>query len=190
MGVTKSVSWQPTLVNWSQYAQKFGGFVEGAFLPDSVYGYFANGGSICYIVSIKTLGSSSDPEMAATAQTTINAEGDKGGKVLEISAKEGGPAGNKIEVEIKPAAAEAPAEGEGEGKGKAITTNEFTVVVKVNGQPEETFTGLTTGKGDKNVASVLKTRSRLVTANVVGKADCARGWEYAPLAARSESASR
>src|SRR5690606_19438199 len=57
-GATISLMGKPTLVtNWSQYVQKFGSFVSGAYTPDSVYGYFANGGSIAYIVSIKTLGS-------------------------------------------------------------------------------------------------------------------------------------
>src|ERR671936_1304276 len=35
----------PTLVtNWSQFAQAFGGFIEGSYLAHSVYGYFLNGG--------------------------------------------------------------------------------------------------------------------------------------------------
>ena len=36
---------QPTLVtNWSQFANNFGGFLEGSYLAHSVYGYFLNGG--------------------------------------------------------------------------------------------------------------------------------------------------
>ncbi|MFD4762073.1 phage tail sheath family protein [Streptomyces sp. NPDC058439] len=43
----------PTLVTgWDQYTQLFGGFTEGAYLPLSVYGYFANGGGAAYIVRI------------------------------------------------------------------------------------------------------------------------------------------
>ena len=50
-----------TLVtNWTQFTDTFGGFIQGAFLPDAVYGYFANGGGPCYIVSIRALN-----EMAA-----------------------------------------------------------------------------------------------------------------------------
>ncbi len=180
-GEAVSLVGKPTLVtNWTQYTQKFGSFVAGAFLPDAVYGYFANGGSICYIVSVKTLGASSDPELAAAAQTVVSAEGDKGGKLVEFVAKEGGPAGNKIEVEVKSSAPETPAEGEGEAKSKASAA-EFTVVIKVDGKAEETFTGLTTGKGDKNVAAVLQ-KSRLVSATVVGKADLAPAAGTYPLA--------
>jgi phage tail sheath protein FI len=48
---------KPQLVtNWSQYVQSYGEFVEGAYLPHAVYGYFNNGGSRCYVVSVKTIG--------------------------------------------------------------------------------------------------------------------------------------
>ena len=37
-----------TLVtNWTQFVETFGDFVPGAYLPDAVYAYFANGGSSC-----------------------------------------------------------------------------------------------------------------------------------------------
>jgi len=54
-----------TLVtNWTQFTDMFGGFVQGAFLPDAVYGYFANGGGPCYVVSLRALN-----EMAAAPST-------------------------------------------------------------------------------------------------------------------------
>ena len=88
----KSVVGKPTLVtNWSQYTQTFGGFVDGAYTPDSVYGYFNNGGSICYIVSVKTIGASADPDASEPAVTVINSDGEKGTKLLQFKAREGGP---------------------------------------------------------------------------------------------------
>jgi phage tail sheath protein FI len=168
-GETLSLLGKPTLVtNWSQYVQKFGGFVAGAYTPDAVYGYFANGGSIAYVVSVKTLGASADPDLATPAKIVLNSDGEKGTKLLEFSAREGGPAGNRIELEVRPN--ETPAEGEG-GKGKAAAATDFTLVVKVDGQQVEVFPGVTTGKGDQNVATVVQTKSKLVTVNVVGKAD-------------------
>lgn len=162
---------KPTLVtNWSQYTQKFGGFVEGAYLPDSVYGYFANGGGICYVVSVKTLGVSADSTPASASVTADDAKT----KLLEIKAKEGGPAGNKIEVDIKPEALpELPAgEGETDAKSKPAKGDQtFRLIVKVNGQTQESYDGLTTKAGKNNVATVLQTRSKLVTAEVVGKGD-------------------
>jgi len=157
---------KPTLVtNWSQYVQKFGGFTKGAYTPDAVYGYFANGGSICYIISIKTLGAA-DPESSTAAKATIAADGDaKAGKLLELAAKNYGTSGNALEVEIKT----PKAEGEGDAKKPATTT--FSLLVKIGGAVKEQFNDLTTGKGDNNVTTVLQTKSELLTATVVGKAD-------------------
>jgi len=55
--VTEDLLNKPQLVtNWPQYVQKFGGFVQGAYMPHAVYGYFHNGGSRCYVLSVKTIG--------------------------------------------------------------------------------------------------------------------------------------
>ena len=43
----------PTLVtNWSQYVAEFGEFTEGYYLAHSVYGFFNNGGTVCYVVRV------------------------------------------------------------------------------------------------------------------------------------------
>jgi len=43
----------PRLVtSWTQYEALYGGFVDGAMLPLSVYGYFLNGGTQAYIVRV------------------------------------------------------------------------------------------------------------------------------------------
>lgn len=45
-----------TLVtSWTQFADLFGSFTDGAYLPDAIYGYFANGGGVCYVTSIRAL---------------------------------------------------------------------------------------------------------------------------------------
>lgn len=170
-GESVSLLGKPTLVtNWSQYVQKFGGFMPGAYMPDSVYGYFANGGSICYVVSIRTLGASDDPADTVPAKTSVLSEGEKGTKLLEFFAKQGGPAGNSIEVEVRPSG--SPAEGEGDAK-KAAPASDFMVNVRIGGQVRESFSGLTTAKGDKNVVTVLQQQSTLIGATLVGKGELA-----------------
>ncbi|MBK8033568.1 MAG: phage tail sheath family protein [Chloroflexi bacterium] len=185
-GETVSLLGKPTLVtNWSQYTQKFGGFVAGAYTPDSVYGYFANGGTICYVVSVRTLGTSDDPSLSVPAKATVQAEGDKAAKLLEFTAKQGGPVGNGIEVEVKPSAAAPSGAGDSEtegGKKAAPSAPEFTINVKVGGQVRESFPGLTTAKGDKNVVTVLQTQSSLINAVMVGKAELAPVGGSYPLA--------
>ena len=75
--VTKDIMGQAQLVtNWTQYMESFGGFIEGAYLPHSVYGYFMNGGSRCYVLSVKTipkaqasiLGSDGKPHLVARSK--------------------------------------------------------------------------------------------------------------------------
>jgi phage tail sheath protein FI len=54
--ITTDLLNKPQLVtNWGQFVERFGGFVSGAYLPHSVYGYFQNGGSRCYVVSVRTM---------------------------------------------------------------------------------------------------------------------------------------
>ena len=43
------------ITNWTQFTSIFGDFVNGAFLPDAVYGHFANGGGRCYVVSVNAI---------------------------------------------------------------------------------------------------------------------------------------
>ncbi|MBN2394145.1 MAG: phage tail sheath family protein [Anaerolineae bacterium] len=54
------------ITNWTEYKNIFSKwdpdkkeylspFVEGAYLPEAVYGYFENGGGACYIVSLRTV---------------------------------------------------------------------------------------------------------------------------------------
>ncbi|MDT4989635.1 MAG: uncharacterized protein QOI74_3729, partial [Micromonosporaceae bacterium] len=56
----------PRLVtSWTQFENLFGGFAEGCMLPLSVYGYFANGGSIAYICRIPNVTPSGKPSKLA-----------------------------------------------------------------------------------------------------------------------------
>ncbi|MDX1616123.1 MAG: phage tail sheath subtilisin-like domain-containing protein [Candidatus Promineifilaceae bacterium] len=86
-----------TLVtNWTQYTSIFGGFVDGAFLPDAVYGYFANGGGPAYVTSVRAVEEGEEDAEAATAE--IPAEK---GTSFKVVAKATGPSGNILEVTIK-----------------------------------------------------------------------------------------
>lgn len=165
-GKQSSLIGKATLVtNWSQYVQKFGGFVEGIYTPDSVYAYFANGGGVCYVVSLKTLGASVDPDVSTPAKGTVGSLDGKQAKLLEFTAKEAGPSGNNITVDIKPAP-EEKSEG-----GKDSTPSTFTLIVNVNGKQEEIFDNLTTGKGDRNVETIVQKQSRLISVAATSKAE-------------------
>ncbi|HEX2914627.1 MAG TPA: phage tail sheath subtilisin-like domain-containing protein [Chloroflexia bacterium] len=53
VGFTEKGPREATLVtSWEQYRSVFGDFIEGAFLPASIYGYFLNGGSRAYVMRV------------------------------------------------------------------------------------------------------------------------------------------
>lgn len=89
---------KPTLVtSWTQFTDIFGEFVTGAFLPDAVYGYFANGGGACYITSLRAVKEGKDSIKAAEAAVPS-----KGKTAFKVTSKFPGPAGNELEVIVKP----------------------------------------------------------------------------------------
>jgi uncharacterized protein len=91
----KSVLNTPTLVtSWTQFTSIFGEFTSGAYLPDAVYGYFANGGGSCYVVSLRAL-SEEDAE-AKHASATIPAKGR--GNSFRVVAKAPGPSGLSVSI--------------------------------------------------------------------------------------------
>jgi phage tail sheath protein FI len=130
--VTEHVLNKPQLItNWTQYVQKFGGFVAGAYLPHAVYGYFHNGGSRCYVVSVKTIGRAQAPLL-----------GSDGKPYLIVRAKQAGFEGARMRVKIDvPKLPEAkPAKGakakEGEEPPAAEEGGElpsFTMTVEKQG---------------------------------------------------------
>jgi uncharacterized protein len=141
---------KPQLVtNWTQYVERFGGFVPGIQLPNSVYGYFMNGGTRCYVVSVRTF-----PKAEAVL---MNGQGKP---ALTVRSRQAGVEGMKMRVRVGdvslPAATAAPSkkaskEGEAAAEEAAPEAPEsdggysFTVYVEkqaVNGgwKPLETVT--------------------------------------------------
>ncbi|NHZ72357.1 MAG: phage tail sheath family protein [Aquificales bacterium] len=91
--VVESVLNKATLVtNWTQFQDIFGGFLPGAFLPDAVYGYFANGGGACYITSLRALNEM--PKAAPKRQSTRAKKAEEGKE--EAAAPEAQPAAGPL----------------------------------------------------------------------------------------------
>ena len=79
--------------SWTQYTNIFGGFVSGAYLPDAVYGYYANGGGPCYVTSLRAL--EEGESQAVAASVAVAAEK---GNSFKATAKTAGPGGNNLSV--------------------------------------------------------------------------------------------
>jgi len=67
------------VTNWTQFSERFGGFVPGVNLPQSVYGYFMNGGSRCYVVSVRTFPRAEAVLMNAAGKPAITAKARQAG---------------------------------------------------------------------------------------------------------------
>ncbi len=115
---TEKALGRPRLITgWSQYTEEFGGFVEGAYLPYAVYGFFQNGGQRCYVVSVQEV-----PKMPQAQQKLLN------GQVV-VQAKKPGIEGTrlrfKIEVEESVDPRSIPAETDSKQKKAAPGAEEI-----------------------------------------------------------------
>jgi phage tail sheath protein FI len=148
----------PRLVtSWSQFEKLYGSFSEGCMLPLSVYGYFANGGSIAYICRVPNAAPAGQPSKLAldAADRTL-------GQPLNI---ESVAPDALLSVQID---SEEPADGAGPDD-----PSPFTLSVLEGGKVVESYPHLTFGAGATNVATVVnKTSTKIkVTVNLDAKAD-------------------
>lgn len=150
--------------SWTQYQQIFGGFAEGIYLPEAVYGYFNNGGGPCYVTSLYALeesgetaavvipaaGGEADDELldSSTEASESNSEGTaakksratrsktaSGQPSFRVVARAAGSYGNRIKVHIEPEAED----------------NRFTMIVTAEttlGEAREEQSGLSLRKDD------------------------------------------
>jgi hypothetical protein len=155
----------PTFIaNWTQFTNTFGSFLPGGYLAHAVYGFFNNGGSMCYITRLPL----SDADLAAGAGEASRAATRQlpagrvelpakmgGGTVsLEVTARDAGTTGSAITLDVLPATAP---------EGKQPADDEFTLVVR-QGTTEERYenVSLRKDKRARNVAEVVNADSKLV----------------------------
>jgi hypothetical protein len=174
---------QATLItNWTQFRSTFGDFIEGAYLAHSVYGYFNNGGGVCYVVRLGSEGSSAGAGQgqvtAQPAQRLLPSRSGAGTGSLRLTAVPGAP--DNVVVEIANATPETPApaapgEKKPEGKDKvdgpaapeADGTPRFNLTVRA-GDTQEKYDNVTLKRGDarfvETVVNAGRTASKLVRA--------------------------
>jgi uncharacterized protein len=149
----------PTLVaNWGQFTQTFGEFAEDSYLAHAVYGYFSNGGGLCYVIRVgggNGRSGGAQGELAAAPQATLGR--------YRVAAKpiEGRRAGGDITVEVQPTKS-------AEGSHSAPDDDTFTLVVKRGDKVEESFPNVSAKRGKDNVVTVVKEKSRTITIEELG----------------------
>lgn len=133
----------PRLVtSWNQFEALYGGFVEGAMLPLSVYGYFLNGGSLAYIVRVPNAEPAGKP-----ARRELPAVDRSLGLPLAVESVE-----PDADLTVLVETDEAP-----DDDGPAP----FTLTIVSGGEAVETYEGLTLG-GPRDAATVVNATSTRV----------------------------
>ncbi|MDP3892568.1 phage tail sheath subtilisin-like domain-containing protein [Nocardioides sp.] len=133
----------PRLVtSWNQFEALYGGFAPGCVLPLSVYGYFANGGSIAYICRIPNTEPAGEPSRVAlpAADRSLG---------LPVAVESLEPDADLV-LEISTADT-----GDDDGDGPSP----FTLTILEGGTPVETFENLDFSAGSSNVATAVNNTS-------------------------------
>jgi len=141
----------PTQVsNWTQFATTFGGFLEGSYLAQSVYGYFMNGGGNCYVVRIGQNGSSSGNGSRNTPQKELTASPAAQIGRLKVVAVDSAVTASDISVEVTDPGGESPSD------------DMFKLLIKVRGQVVEEYDRASFGRGKQNVVTMVNPVSKTV----------------------------
>jgi phage tail sheath protein FI len=138
--------------NWTQFVKIFGDpvnpdngpFMEGSYLAHSIYGFFQNGGNLCWVVRV---GSESNGN--ATARAALPAASDKTVEAFRAESLEGVSEPVTVEVSEEPEAA---------GKDGDAT---YKLVVTA-GDQTESHEGLSLKKGRTNIATKVNAASKLI----------------------------
>ena len=150
------------IANWSQFANIFGDasnpdagpFMQDAYLAHSVYGFFQNGGTLCWVIRIGADENGSAPP----TQAALPAAGDTSVETLRAIAREGveGP----VTVEISEEESGQPAD---ESKPEEKT---YRLVVTAGDEKEE-YDGLSM-KGRSNLRTKVNSASKLIKIEETG----------------------
>ena len=147
------------LSNWGQFARVFGNpgnrragpFMKGAYLAHAVYGFFHNGGTLCYVVRVGEGSAPGSAQLALPAATE--------GTPFRAIAREGAE-GVKIKVEEE--TPDQPVAGNGDGGG-VTPPPRYRIEVTAEGVDDpEVHRGLTLQKGDSYIVTKVNRDSMLV----------------------------
>ncbi len=138
------------ITSWTQFEQNFGGFTPGAILPLSVYGYFANGGALAYIVRVPNTAPSGQP-----SRLELPAADRALGLPIAVESLE-----PDADLSLQVSTADT---GSSEDEGPSP----FNISLLSGGSVVESYENLTLGKGDRNVATVINAASTRVKIEVL-----------------------
>ncbi|MFD4577387.1 phage tail sheath family protein [Streptomyces sp. NPDC058417] len=167
------------VTNWTQYTHTFGAFTPDTYLPQSVYGYFLNGGGNAYVISLGA--AAPDPAAETPAVPSGRAPAVRGALpgahgrpalTVALTAADG-PAAGPVVVEVEDATGTGTATGSGAGAGPDGDDDVFRLVVRRDGRVVEEYDNVSVKRGPSFVGTALK-KSALITLEDVKGAAYAR----------------
>jgi phage tail sheath protein FI len=147
--------------NWTQFAKIYGDpteprngpFMEGAYLAHAVYGFFQNGGNLCWITRVGSSNGTPTPQAALPTAADASVEA--------FRAVALDPAAGQVSIELTE---ESPVGEEGGGDDKAPT---YRLVVHSDKGDEE-YTGLSAKKGRNYIVTKVNAASQTVKLEETG----------------------
>lgn len=161
--------------SWTQFQQHYGDFIDDSYLAESIFQYFNNGGSQCYVVRVVRRDDDDGDGGARTASTTVQNRASATG--LRFDAANPGSWGNALVLQIE--------------DGTTDPGNGFKLSVRVQEDPldlvpadfnatvaaAEIYDDLSIDPRDSNyVVDVLARRSNLIEAVVLDEASVQNGF--------------
>ncbi|MEV5570193.1 phage tail sheath subtilisin-like domain-containing protein [Spirillospora sp. NPDC052269] len=176
---------EPVLVtNWSQYVAAFGDFTDGYYLAHSVYGFFNNGGTTCYVIRVGGAPAAGDSVAQGAPRAIAAARPTRLGG-FHVAALPAAASAGEITVEIADvdgSATDSKGDGKADAKGDAKddgksggSDDRFRLIVKLDGDTVENFHVSTRKNTRAYIVSQVKERSKLITVTeAVGAGQLAR----------------
>jgi phage tail sheath protein FI len=160
--------------NWTQFAKIYGDplepengpFMEGAYLAHSVYGFFQNGGNLCWIVRVGKADAGSGG--APAAQAALPAASDREVETLRVLALPGVDGQVSVAIEENPVVGGEDGDGDKGSGGDREPTYKLTV--SSGGAAAEEYDGLTLKKGRNNIATKVNAASKFIKIEDTGSA--------------------
>jgi phage tail sheath protein FI len=159
------------IANWTSFARIYsdpvnpdnGPFMEGAYLAHAVYGFFQNGGGLCWVVRVGAADGDGRPQAALPAAS------DKSMETFRVLALEAinGDISLELAEEGPAPSASAGSEEEGPAAERSPESQTYRLVVTAGGEREE-FTGLTLKKGRSNLVTKVNAGSKLIRLEETG----------------------
>ncbi|TBL33560.1 phage tail sheath family protein [Verrucosispora sp. SN26_14.1] len=139
-----------TLVtNWSQFVQTFGEALDDAYLAHAVYGYFANGGGICYVVRVGAPEAATEATGSTRAGRTVTGPSVALG-TFTVTALPGSVDAGELTVEVADVEAES------------VPEDRFRLVVRQGGTEREAFDVSAKRNTKAYVVNQVRERSKLI----------------------------